>query len=394
MFFDLSKLPEPVESPKRESKGQELQVWQPLRSPQPKKHSRFFPPPSPPKPNVRLPPTGCKLHATNNGSGDASISKPKTLAESVERTVQTTETAKSRIRDQASDASAANLWKILTAPERPSRGDNNELYCRNTTYQPTEEVFAAPFGAYDHRLEGVGMPIELDSTAVPYVHANSLTGHANERGREAWPQAVDSVIEFEAPGGMTPAQEPIEGLNELMVDPLTDESYANAVLAALDLPPLPPSPDLEDTAPLVTDPMPTNPARCDCEETLAKSDAHFKSEQALFNLQSPTTKWADEDRVDVATFLTMGHATNCWCNDCDDPPELINADTFTEEDGWMVYSASDETRSPSLSSAWESEWGTIVQDEETEVTRRRCSTQPEWDELFSWRPSSVAHGAW
>lgn len=382
LFFDLSK---------PDLKAQEMQLGRPLISPQPRKQSRFFPPPTSSKPTVRLPPASCQLHAADEGVQDASPAKPKTLVESVELAVKAAEAAHRSTCTDQSEASAANLWRILTTSER---GDDNDLYPRDCAYQPANNVFAAPYGPYDHRLEAVGAPVELDGIELPYVHANSLTGYANELGGEKSTEVEDDTVIFNPPATMLPVQDIPIWLNELLVDPNSDEVYADALLAVLNMPQSPSTLEPQDSAIGMPGSSPVGSASDNTEQDLAFSDAHFQSEQALFGLPSPTTKAADEDLVDVATFLTMVHSTSCWCNDCGEPPELINIETLMEDDGWMVYSSVDETYSPSVSSAWEWEWGAIVTDDEKEVVRRQCSTRPDWDDSFPCTPSSVAHGAW
>ena len=391
LFFDLSKLPQPTYTPNNASNGRELQLWRPQPSSQPKKQSRFFPPSTSPKPNVKLPPTACKLHTNDKGVQTETAPKPRTVAESLEQVVKAAETARKLKCDGQSEKSAANLWKILTSSEHPIRGDDNDLYPRNFSYQPTDDMFA-PHGGYDHRLESVSMPIELDSTPVPYVHANSLTGHANERGSEPFPTVEEDVVLFEETADLTGMQEYLGGLNEMVMDPYVDEGYTDALLAVLDLPPLPSSPNPYTAAgfPEPVDSVIMQDHNLDNEQE--QSDARFQNEQVLFHPPSPTIRSPDDDIVDVATFLTMGHALNCWCNDCGEPPELLFGDTLVEDDDeWMVYSTTDaEQSSPGLSE-WEWEWGTVMHDDERGSAP---SLKPSWDDVFPCLPSTVAHRAW
>jgi hypothetical protein len=189
-------------------------------------------------------------------------------------------------------------------------------------------------------------------------------------------------------------QKYLGGLNEMVMDPYTDEGYTDDLLAVLNLPPIPPSPSPYTVAgfPEPVDSVIMQDHNLDNE--LDESDAHFQSEQALFHPPSPTLKSSDDDLVDVATFLTMGHAMNCWCNDCGEPPELLFGDTFVEDDDWLVYSTTDDERSRSVSSAWEWEWSTVVIDEEQKVERAPPPYPPSWDDEFPCLPSSVAHRAW
>lgn len=409
LFFDLSKLPEPTYSPKWDSTGRELQLWrpQPTPPPLPKKQSRFFQSTGSPKPTVKLPPTACKLHADDDGIDERTQPKPKTVAESLDQVVRAAETAR-KLKCEQSDKNAANLWEILTSDEYLIRGDDNDLYPCDLSHQPLDDLYLAPCGVYDHRLESVGMPYELDDTEIPYVHSNSLTGHANERGSEKFPTSEEDVTLFEAPTNLACIEDFLGGLNEMVMDPYTDEGYTDALLAVLNLPPLPTSPDLEDTAPLTTDPRRIDSfmvADRGTQTELDTSDAHFKSEQALFHPQSFTPRTPDEDLVDVATFLKMGHAGNCWCNDCGEPPAILSNERFAEDNGWMVYSPVDEQTWPSwsvpttpddgsVSSAWEWEWGTIVHDEKQKVESALPPYTPSWDKALPCQQSCLAHGAW
>lgn len=319
---------------------------------------------------------------------------PVTVAESLEQVVKAAEAARKIKCDEESKKSAANLWKILASTEFSVHGDDNDLYTRNFLYKPPDDVDVAPRGIHDDRLEPFDMPIELDSTAVPYVHANSLTGHANERGSEPFPTSEEDVVLFEEPVSLAGIQEHLGGLNEMVMDPYTDEGHTDALLAVLSLPPLPPSPNPYTAAGF---PEPVDSVIMQNHTTeyeLERLDAHFQSEQALFRPSSPTVKDPDDDFVDVATFLTMGHAMNCWCTDCGEPPELLYGDTLVEEDDdWMVYSTTEGERSPSGLSDWEWEWGTAVHDKEQKVVRASSPFQSSWDDQFPPLPSSVAHRA-
>ena len=56
------------------------------------------------------------------------------------------------------------------------------------------------------------------------------------------------------------------------------------------------------------------------EKVLNKSDAHFTSEQALFTAAN------ESDGLDITTFVDLGHPDECWCSNCDEPPELVMPD--------------------------------------------------------------------
>lgn len=130
------------------------------------------------------------------------------------------------------------------------------------------------------------------------------------------------------------------------------------------------------------------------------SDAHFQSEQDLFTPAAPLhSPDLGQDFIDVASFLEMGHVPNCWCRPCqdmydhgEDIPELANQ----FEDEWMLCSSATGTRSPSAYSAWEWEWGTLV-DDESDFGGVPCKMDSAEDDREEWRltpPSVKAHGAW
>ena len=179
LFFDLSKLPEPKAVGANGCR--EMQLWQPKRSPQLRKQSCFFPPPPPSrsKTPVELPGTACTLHATDAGPKSvAAIDTQPPLDLPTKTPLLSTPC------NEGADYTAANLWHILNSPANTNYKYDEDL---NTfTYHPISDIFAAPYGTYDHRLEAVGMPVELEDTGIdlplPFVHANCLTGVANARG--------------------------------------------------------------------------------------------------------------------------------------------------------------------------------------------------------------------
>ena len=141
------------------------------------------------------------------------------------------------------------------------------------------------------------------------------------------------------------------------------------------------------------------------DQALTDSTSHYQSEQDLFSLPPPTPE-PERDFVDVASFLEMGHVPNCWCRPCQNPsednnedlPELINFEDVGEE--WMVCSSGTAARSPSVCSAWEWEWGTVVGDDyDADDVKVGCAKTPRakavptWDEMFPPLPSAKTHGA-
>jgi hypothetical protein len=294
------------------------------------------------------------------------------------------------------EASAANLWRILTSPERPPRDADDNPYLNSFAYRPTEDIFAAPYGHFDHRLESVGATIELDNTEIPFVHANSLTGHANERGSDPTlvsdydTRAVDSVTT------LTPMQEFMYGLNEFVVD----HDVEGPVEGEETLPPLPPSPSPshEGTGSVIMTTQTYNdgPLNQNEDRTLSNSDAQYNSEKALFDLEAAyRTDSNDDDIVDVATFLAMGHSSNCWCYDCDyETPELLDLGSTDEEDGWALCSTDVEGATPSVGSEWEWDWSRSMSEEVVEEDEMDGAGWQFAGEPGPPSASALAHGAW
>lgn len=351
LFFDLSKLPDPVALPKSSPRCQEVQLWRPKLSPQSKRQSRFFPPTTSPKPNANLSSLAYKLHESDQGIRDVATQTAETAACIVEPAARAGDAISNDGRDEQSDAYPANLWRILSSPQKGNQNDHHDPYVDNFAYQPTEDKYTTPYHPFHHKFEAVNIPCELDNTEIPFVHGNSLTGHANERatfpvlGSDESAGVLDSLV------NMTPGQELLIGLNELVVDQYVEEGYADAVLAALDLPPLSPSPSPESTVPVLTMAVPATYEREGGDEELGNCDAHYKSEQALFEPRSPVIKPTDDDIVDVANFLDIAHSPDCWCKDCNDPPELVRAENMTDDEEWMDFLSLTRSRSPSMSSA-------------------------------------------
>lgn len=220
LFFDFSSLPEQFQSPKPASKCQEVQLWQPKASPQPAKQSRFFPPrPSSPKPEVKLPVTACTLHKNDKGVQVDLPPRPDDHSEPA-RCAELPDKAAPTEQAHATEASAANLWRILTSKDDAYKEVVADPYTTSFATRHPQDPLSHPHGIFDTRMEAIGMPTELDNTEIPYFHANSLTGHGNERA--SYPQREveeHRTVIYDSPMAMTPQEEMFVGLNEMVVDP-------------------------------------------------------------------------------------------------------------------------------------------------------------------------------
>lgn len=391
IFLDLSCLSEPKVSPKPERKFQELQLWRGSLDYKPK-ISRFFPPvPSSPKPKVKLPPTACKLHMVEKGLPDplsvqlsaySEVAMRNNLAELALEEIKSSDVVSNpRQPTPELEPSAANLWRILTTQDNTHDYQYEDPYVASFKHDSESDVYLAAWQAATEAQVHNRGPLELDSKGLPYVHANSLTGHTNEVALSQY--ADEHAIMADFAGSYTPLPSPPVGLNELMVDydigePCRDKDFSEAETVAHDYP----TPSSVSHTYILADILPVDCVNEDRgEEALTTSDAHFQSEQQLFELP-PFPKSPAESTIDIAAFLAMGHAKNCWCQDCDKVPELIAMDKVTEMDAdWTFCSATDDTttatRSPSESC-----------DEDKGTARTQCDTASDWEDLFPSTPDS------
>lgn len=387
LFFDLSSLPEPVHRQTAPAECQKMQLWRPKISPQPKKQSKFFPSPSRQKLNVKLPPIACKLHETDQGIADNPTTQPRSHIDINERATPLHISPSLDKRDELTVAHAANLWQILATPGRGPENSATNPYVETWVCRPKQTIFAAPRGSFDYKLETVGTPVELGSREIPFVHDNSLTGHSNER-------ATFPLLPDDSAIVLTPITELLTGLNELFNEQDEQPERRCPLSTAVELSTLPPSPCLESTVPVFKINRLATCTDADDEENLSTSDAHFQSEQDLFHLPSPMFKAIEEDLIDVATFLKMGHAPNCWCLDCSEAPELVHGDALTEDEGWMVYHSAGHTVSSSDCSTWKDEWGTFVESEDLEVVSSQSGASVQWGDDLACKSGVVPQGCW
>lgn len=177
-------------------------------------------------------------------------------------------------------------------------------------------------------------PYELDGLdpELPYVHANSLTGYSNDQSvHDILPAYEERRFLADSGAGLpivlSSETQDMVGLNELVVDhdimtPMCASSAANVALP-MSLPATPPAtPPLNPLSDIAT----ILPVDCIAEAEYQQSDAHYCSEQALFT-QTPlsltkSTEMLQDDpnssSINIADFLKLGHAKQCWCGYCTD----------------------------------------------------------------------------
>lgn len=179
--------------------------------------------------------------------------------------------------------------------------------------------------------------LEAGGVGLPYVHANSLIGYSDTTdateiftGYQTPQTLVDSAVGL--PIVLSNEENEMVGLNELVVDHDIMAPFEAKLAAAVPLPPsvpitplpTPPSQSFSDIAAILL-------VDCIAEAEYVHSDAHYHSEQALFqqtpaSLAQCTESFIDDPdfgSINIADFLKLGHAKQCWCGHCID--ESYNA---------------------------------------------------------------------
>ncbi|WPA98479.1 uncharacterized protein RHO25_003091 [Cercospora beticola] len=392
-FTDLSSLPEHDEPLEQDR----FQVWRPTPTYQPRKRSRFFPTltTSVSAPVVKLPPTGCKLHSSDQELQDPKSSAwtaacadrlPPFIDQSDIRDLedkQTVLSADKHIIDQQHHtceppeelvalATAANLWRILNedstlAHHQPTRNDQ-ETHKHLPSWNDSDDCGGVPIFPIDEE------PYELPDNEIPYVHLNSLTGHANENCQHPRPinhQGLGQSVLY---------------LADLFATP-------RATTPCCELPSyIPSSPGLHmlgNGICLPMGPQATSP-RTPYHDEMARSAEHYASEQELFEPeQVPLPESRPQSPCDLERFLSMGHAENCWCRDCAEAPELIEqTEAIDDNDDWIDWSTVEDEIDSTISSPTSGPLTATVTEVEDEDTCDSCvggqreSPAPEYNEMY------------
>lgn len=144
--------------------------------------------------------------------------KPKELSEPA-RCTELPDKAASMNQADSTEASAANLWRILTSTDDTYKEVTTDPYATSFAVRHPQDPFSHPHHIFDTRMEAIGMPTDLDIAETPYVHANSLTGHGNERARYPRREVEEHRTAIcDSPMAMTPRGVMFAGLNEMVVD--------------------------------------------------------------------------------------------------------------------------------------------------------------------------------
>lgn len=381
-FHDVSSLPEPVESsiPQLGSTPKpckDLQVWRPIGLGYGRDQSRFFPPRSRSTSEtlgidhskavtVKLPPpVACRLHRSDNGVGVSSttpVSKSslsrEILAAFAEIRFTTPLAAPSSEQNQGAvftqtsctDGDSAPILPTVSDPTEDTLGklaattpeDVLQISHISDTAWAKEQVMSQaeqqrhPSDRYMPTYNSEQPPYELDAreTQIPYVHANSLVGYSNDRNvPDALPDYEERQSLADSGVGLPiiiASETPdMVGLNEMVVDHDIMAPASVTLAAGVALPATPPA-----TPPLhpLRDMAAILPVDCITEAEYIHSDAHYCSEQALFSsplsLSAETLhEGTDSSSINVADFLKLGHAKQCWCGHCTNEPDDLARST-------------------------------------------------------------------
>ena len=321
---------------------------------------------------VKLPPSvACRLHRSDNsvGSSSATLISRHSISQAIVAAfaeIKNNDPLPNRRSEQSQcstlvEASCENE-KSKPSPTSPSRAGNevdktavntpddvlktsqNSITASNNSKSDPTQIVRLTFEAQESQNPAGSRlpqyndeqpPYELDGreTEIPYVHANSLTGYSNDQDvlntipdNEERQYLVDSGVGL--PIIVSSETHDMIGLNESVVDhDIMLPAYATSAASVplpISLPATPPAtPPLQPVSDMAT----ILPVNCIAEAEYIHSDAHYCSEQALFAsplslAQSTQTLHADIDSssINIADFLKMGHAKQCWCGHCTDEP--------------------------------------------------------------------------
>ena len=380
LYFDLSSLPETVNVPKHVSHDQQVQIWRPKALRAERRHSRFFPPAYTMPVQSRPLRTACALHSSEK-EGLRQPTWESDINDMLYTPIAPLPSAPVAYEDKEIPAAyPANLWHILDAPASEVDHDYYNSYEKNLTWD-----WAANQSDWLDMFDPTCALSELGASELPFVHTNSLTGFANERASRETTCPRLELPAYTPLEQSSTIQELLVGLNELVVDQYMEEEYAENVIAALEnLPPLPPSPVQEPATLVSKNALQELPMDIEHEEFLPAYDAHYQSEQALFETSSP----ADDDIVDIVTFLRTQCAPDCWCEDCKDPPELLPSDSEADEEPWVDFFEIGGRSTPVSPLLLGAELACAFDDDEED------EIWGEWVDFPRCSPSVLAHGPW
>lgn len=289
---------------------------------------------------VKLPPpVACRLHCSDEGAGSLlSVSKSSATQAAMP------DCAKSHdMTSRPVSLCAKNKFPEFDLPchdlkTNPYTGNppSNPNTCSSDTKVMTARAqdWRGPSGHFPWYYDAEQPLYEIDGREIelPYVHANSLTGYSNDSDvTETLPSyqelqfLVDSGVDL--PLVSSSEHQDMVGLNGLVVDhDIMAPLHANTA-ATMPLPvSLPATPPATPPVYSIRDIATILPIDCITEAEYRDSDAHYCSEQALFDQTSPLLAQSPEhlhddptaSSINIADFLKLGHAKECWCGHCTD----------------------------------------------------------------------------
>ena len=226
------------------------------------------------------------------------------------------------MHDESCTANAANLWQILSDVTNGDCDLQSTLLSRSYT-PPIPQEFVSHLSSFHEEA----LPAELDCNEIPYVHANSFTGPSND------PADCPITIDTEDSPAMDSAVYLYLQLNDGDLDPANIR------------PPMTP----RSSTPIIDDGIPTEDVSfngaVDVSEDghdgdLLASSVHFVNEEELCDVSTSAISTLSESLDDLGAFQRVGHDEPCECGECDESPELIDAETVNGCDGWLLYSTS------------------------------------------------------
>lgn len=256
---------------------------------------------------------------------------------------QCSPTVAERMSSMVDAATAVELWRDLELdhPRKASGADLSISSTRDASWEQPADASHCPTSPGSSYLPTNQPPDELDGLelALPYVHANSLTGYSNHCGTPINSLPNFTRCQISDSGIGLPIVRLSDDYNRDLNEPIFgEEVLGSEVLDISTRVPLPKS--LPATPPATPPQHVCNVAHevsitSTCEAEHDQSDAHFRSEQALFvqspaltTLDTPFAKddWAEQSSINISDFLKLGHAKHCWCDYCRDRPSDSAAD--------------------------------------------------------------------
>jgi hypothetical protein len=222
IFWDLSSLPEPV-LPSSNKNAHDLAFRDKSR---PRRHSRFFPRPSAPQHGVQASIVhGSPLEETQTGQTSENLDEESRQVHQQNLYPAPNKVSTNTEREHENELQTTiNMWRILSIEARRVKGGEAMLDTKAAS-QPhlVSENGRRDVSSQREATESVG----LDARGLPCIHANSLTGFANNAAAPSG-SLIDSAICMNSPMSW------YQSANRMSVDlepakiPLPDDSWTGS----------------------------------------------------------------------------------------------------------------------------------------------------------------------